>query len=79
MSSSLSKPNSPPADDANYYGCLIPQSSEVRPIYFAKEGDRKMWTIGRGEFNAAVLASPTISELSIRTPFRDILTIFGKV
>ena len=62
MSSLPSKSNSPPTDDEDYYGCLIPLSSKVNAIVFGKEDDRKAWTIGRGEFNAAVLASPAISE-----------------
>lgn len=60
MSSSHSNPL---AEAEDSHGCLWPLSSKVDPITFAKESDRTMWTLGRGEFNAAVLPSPAISEL----------------
>ncbi|KZV71868.1 kinase-like protein [Peniophora sp. CONT] len=59
MSSSLSDFSAANAGD--YYGYMIPLSSRVNAISFGKESDRKMWTIGRGEFNAVVLPSPAIS------------------
>lgn len=61
MSASTSPSNSSLGIE-EYYGCLIPRSSKVNAIVFAKESNRKTWTIGRGEFNAAVLPSTAISK-----------------